>query len=91
MAADGCSGGVDWLWRVCLGRRPPWTYCCDEHDLAYEEAESLADLRLADRRLRDCLRQAGRPVRSWIYYAAVRLCGWWYWKRYRESVAKALA
>lgn len=53
MAADGCSGGVDWIWRTVLGRSPPWTFCCNEHDLAYEEAETGADLRLADRRLRE--------------------------------------
>lgn len=72
---NGCSGGVSWFYRIILGSPPCWEYCCDEHDLAYDEGGTAKDRSLADRRLRDCLGMAGYPVRGWIYWVAVRLFG----------------
>ena len=78
-AINGCSGGVSLLYRRLLRRDAPFEYCCDEHDLAYEEGGGVLDRRKADRRFRDCLLDSGRPVRAWLFWGAVRLCGWWPW------------
>ena len=79
MPPDGCSGGVSWFYRTLLGQDIGCRYCCDEHDLAYEEGGGRRDRALADRRFRDCVRGSGRPVLAWVFWAAVRLGGWWWW------------
>lgn len=76
---NGCSGGVSWFYRTFLGRDIGCRYCCDEHDLAYDEGGSHKDRALADRRFRVCIKESGRPVRAWLFWAAVRLGGWMYW------------
>lgn len=81
MAPDGCSGGVSWIYRRFLRRDTPFEYCCDEHDLAYEEGGARRDRRIADRRFRGCMIDSGRKVRAWLFWAAVRLLGWRYWHR----------
>lgn len=79
MSADGCSGGVTWFYNRFLGRDIGCRYCCDEHDLAYEEGGGRVDRALADRRFRQCIRESGRPVRAVLFWLAVRLFGWRYW------------
>ncbi len=76
---DGCSGGVTWFYKTFLGRDIGCRYCCDEHDLAYEEGGSRRDRALADKRFRQCIRASGRPVRAWIFWLAVRLFGRTFW------------
>ena len=82
-AMDGCSGGVTWFYRTFLGRDIGCRYCCDEHDLAYEEGGSATDRRLADKRFRICVKESGRSVRAWIFWGAVRLFAapFWNWKK----------
>ena len=79
MASDGCSGGVSWIYGKILKRDVPFLYCCDEHDLAYEEGGTRRDRALADRRFRDCVKDGGRPARAWLFWLAVRLAGWLFW------------
>ena len=86
MAPDGCSGGVSWIYRHLLKRDVPFLYCCDEHDLAYEEGGGAHDRALADRRFRECLQDSGRGLRAWLFWLAVRVCGWWFWGKSRQSV-----
>ena len=80
MPPNGCSGGVSWIYGHVLRRDVPFLYCCDEHDLAYEEGGGWKDRWLADRRFRECIRESGRPARAWLFWIAVRLCGWLYWR-----------
>ena len=81
MPPNGCSGGVSWFYGAMLKRDVPFLYCCDEHDLAYEEGGNRTDRALADRRFRDCVSESGRPIRAWLFWAAVRLGGWWWWQK----------
>lgn len=89
---DGCSGGLSWLHIKLFGCDIACVYCCDEHDVAYFEGGSPEDRKLADKRLRLCVQQAGkftgwrgafrkawRFALSWIMYAAVRLFGESHW------------
>lgn len=78
--SDGCSGGVTWFYRTWLGRDIGCRYCCDEHDVAYEEGGRREERREADRRFRECIRESGRPVRAVIFWCAVRLFGRRYWQ-----------
>lgn len=81
---NGCSGGVSWIYGHLLRREVPFLYCCDEHDLAYEEGGGSRDRALADKRFRQCVVDSGRPVRAWLFWAAVRLGGWIFWKNSAE-------
>ena len=76
---DGCSGGLSWIYTLLTGRDVPCRYCCDEHDLAYEEGGTSADRALADARLRMCVREAGYPVAAWVMWACVRMAGFIFW------------
>lgn len=78
---DGCSGGPSLFWRTLVGKGPAWEYCCDEHDLAYEQGGDSATRKWADGILRDCMLRAGYPLRAWIYYCAVRLFGAPHWNK----------
>ena len=78
---DGCSGGVSWFYRKFLRREVSFLYCCDEHDLAYEEGGSKDDRRLADRRFRECMKESGRPFKAWLFWVFVRAGGWLFWER----------
>lgn len=77
--SEGCSGGVTWLYQRFLGRDIGCRYCCDEHDLAYDEGGTAADRALADYRFWVCVRESGRAVRAWLFWLAVRVGGWHYW------------
>lgn len=83
---DGCSGKISWLWRKVKGNGPAFEYCCDEHDLFYDQGGGWRERLFADRLLRDCmlenLRRRKRPLHpAWVFYVAVRVCGWLYWKK----------
>ncbi|BAU40033.1 hypothetical protein [Ralstonia phage RSP15] len=54
--------------------------CCYKHDEAYGPEGTGSRLE-ADRALRDCIRNQGHPVKAQIYYIAVRLFGWIFFKR----------
>ena len=92
--ADGCSGKLTALYLFMWQRDISCRYCCDEHDLAYEEGGGAQERKQADIRLRQCAAVAGkfpsglhgrarrvwRKARAWAMYAAVRLFGWIYWR-----------
>ena len=84
MAPNGCSGGISRIYGL-LNRNVPFLFCCDEHDLAYEEGGIRTDRALADRRFRECVRESGRPVRAWLLFCAVRLFGWLFWGKGRPT------
>lgn len=75
----GCSGGQSWLWRTFLRRPPPWEGCCDEHDYLYAAGGPAFLRRVADRRLRDCVRARGYPIQAAYMYRLVRFGGWPFW------------
>ncbi len=67
-----------------------FTGCCDEHDLFYKQGGSGKDRAFADRILRRCItenlrrRERGWWVRlhvPWVFWAGVRLGGYWFWGR----------
>ena len=72
------------------GRKLAFTGCCDEHDLFYEQGGSRKDRCFADQILRRCIaanlkrRKRNGWVRlhvPWVFWAAVRLGGWYYWTK----------
>ena len=76
---DGCSGQQSKLWKMITGSGPAWEYCCDEHDLAYNQGGPLEWRAWADANLRKCMTRDGHPIDAWIYWIAVRLLGGAYW------------
>lgn len=76
---NGCSGGVTWFYKTFLGRDIGCRYCCDEHDLAYEEGGSWRDRLRADNRFFVCIWESGRRLRAVLFWATVRVGGWFYW------------
>jgi len=78
---NGCGGAgtISKFWQRVFGKLPPWEDCCTEHDLAYEQGGPLEWRAWADALLRDCMQARGYPVRAWLYWCAVRLCGGSHW------------
>ncbi|QNM94931.1 hypothetical protein [Chitinimonas koreensis] len=72
---DGCSGGMSWIWRRVLRRRPPWEHACVSHDLAYWRGGSAADRRHADAMLAARVCMNGHPVWAFTMWLAVRIGG----------------
>lgn len=73
--SNGCSGGVSWFYRNILHRAPVWEPACDLHDFDYAVGGTKEDRKRADKALRQRLFDAGRPIRAWVFYIAVRLFG----------------
>ena len=63
--SDGCTLFPDGDWRPC----------CAAHDYWYAKGGGYQERLEADRDLRDCVADGGRPVVAWIMYAGVRLGG----------------
>ena len=78
---NGCGGAgtISKIWQRVFGKLPPWEGCCTEHDLAYEQGGPPEWRAWADALLRDCMQARGYPVRAWLYWCAVRLCGGSHW------------
>ena len=89
--SDGCSGGLSRLYALG-GKNISCHWCCVCHDFLYEIGGPAKARKAADKLLRECaanagkfegwrapLRRAWRWTRSWVMYAAVRLCGGRYW------------
>ncbi len=72
---DGCSGGMSALWYVLFESRPPWEYCCDEHDQAYAVGGTKEQRWAADRALLQCVTNNGHPIWAFIMWCAVRVGG----------------
>lgn len=68
---DGCTASPDLTFRDC----------CEQHDRDYYD-QNISRVE-ADKRLRDCMRKDGYMVLPWLYYAAVRLFGGYFWDRHR--------
>lgn len=70
--SDGCTAAPDLFWKDC----------CTEHDFYYQYPSlTQVSRREADKRLRNCMRSKGSGrIISWIYWVAVRICGWKFWK-----------
>ncbi|MBL0581686.1 hypothetical protein [Aeromonas caviae] len=66
----------------CTGLGPvsPGTNrCCQQHDHDYG-AKGTVSRAEADRRLRLCMMAQGNPVLAWLFWAACRVGGWYFWK-----------
>lgn len=78
MPSNGCgmTGLLSKSWKLATGTLPPFEACCDEHDLAYEQVETLEDKAWADDHLRRCMAASGYPALGVVFQAAVRSFGW---------------
>lgn len=78
---NGCGGDgeISKLYRWLIGKPPSWEYCCDKHDLAYEQGGPEEWRAWADGMLRDCMKSNGHPIRAYLYWLAVRLMGSSHW------------
>ena len=81
MATDGCSGPVSFFYEKILRRPFKLEYCCDEHDLAYDEGVTAKDKFVADYRFFICLWEAGGRTKAILFFLAVTIFGWPYWWR----------
>ncbi|MBW3809711.1 DUF1353 domain-containing protein [Aeromonas hydrophila] len=58
---------------------PGTNSCCQQHDKDYG-AKGRVSRAEADRRLRQCMIAQDKPVLAWLFWAACRLGGWYFWK-----------
>ena len=59
--SDGCTMAPDF----------GFSHCCKRHDMMIRFNQGITN-READRYLRECIHDHGHPVKSWVYWAAVR-------------------
>lgn len=72
--SDGCS-----CWP-----NSEWLDCCVEHDLSYWYGGSAQERRIADARLRQCVKNKGHQVAGFFMYYGVRIGGvYWLPTSYR--------
>ena len=62
---DGCTMFPDSNYRGC----------CVEHDKVYHQGGNYKDRRASDRKLRECVRDGGKPITAWIMWLGVRVGG----------------
>lgn len=57
--------------------------CCNTHDYYYQtKVISRAE---ADVALRKCIKAKGHPILAWVYWAGVRVVGWYFWRQHKSS------
>lgn len=56
--------------------------CCRQHDKDYGIHGTVSRAE-ADNRLRECLLLQGYPIKAWVFWAAVRLFGGFFYKKKR--------
>jgi len=61
--SDGCTYSPDF----------DFYHCCEEHDWYYHTGD--ISRKIADKKLRECIRKKGYIILPWIYWAAVRAFG----------------
>lgn len=72
----GCSGGVSFFYNLVMRKKMKIEFCCDEHDLAYEEGGTEADRKFADLKLKECIELYGySKILSNIFWIGVRIFG----------------
>lgn len=83
MASNGCGlfGGLSFAHRKVYGAAPAYEVCCDEHDLAYEQADTPAERKWADDHFLRCMRARGYPKWGAVFYGVVRYGGWLTWPK----------
>ena len=74
-ASDGCSRFPDGT----LSQRELWKHCCYQHDLAYWRGGTREERRVADRGLRECVKEVRDPALAFMMEKGVRVGGapWW--------------
>lgn len=68
--SDSCS-----CWPEGYDNQKQWEKCCEEHDLAYWAGGSWEERLEADRKLKECVEQAGDTAVAQIMYFGVRAGG----------------
>ena len=63
---NGCSGGFSRAYHLVFGRAVSCEWCCDLHDLQYQIGGDKAERKAADRELRRCAVNAGKPIPGWL-------------------------
>lgn len=80
---DGVSTGI---FSIIFGQYDKSTLSAGLlHDWFYSEYYNL-ERQLADVYLRIVIKYSGRSIRAWIFYVAVRLFGWLFYKRKTETL-----
>lgn len=77
--SDGCTG-VSRIYRFVTGKRIPFLDCCWERDYEYYGGGLASERKEADRRLYLCIKAQGYPVAAALFYCAVRVFGWRFWR-----------
>jgi len=75
---NGCGlfGELSKVWKLFSGSFPPFSLCCDEHDLAYEQVNSEEDRLWADVQFLRCMNANAYPKAGYICFSIIRLFGW---------------
>jgi len=74
-STDGCSMFPDGT----ITQKSLWRSCCIEHDKAYWQGGTFFERVKADKRLRDCVTEAGAPFVAEIMLGGVRIGGSPFW------------
>ena len=74
---NGCGPfGMSILFVILTGKQPEFTYCCDEHDLFYEEGGTNEDKKFADDLLVNCVDKSGHPYVAKTFGFILKYLGW---------------
>lgn len=68
--------------QYCTGLKNAPTHintCCHQHDRDYGVRGTVTRAE-ADKRLRECMIKNGHPIKAWLFWCAVRVFGWMYFK-----------
>lgn len=79
----GCTG-LSWL----LGKfnlRAPGEFCCDEHDVAYDQGGTLRWKLQMDRKIFTCVRDAENWLVAGAYWLAITFNPYSYWVWFRAE------
>ncbi len=57
-----------------------WAWCCKQHDDDYSAGSGIGR-KVADKRLRYCVEQGGKPKTAAVMYWGTRLFGWLFYRK----------
>ena len=57
-----------------------WSDCCKQHDLDYAKGSGVSR-KVADLKLKRCIRSGGKPKLAKVVYVGVRLFGWLFYRK----------
>ena len=81
--SKGCTG-LSWLLRK-FNLKAPGEYCCEEHDVAYDQGGSLLWKIKMDCKIFTCVRDAENFIIATAYWLVISISPYSYWAWFRPQ------